>query len=108
MSIPHSSWQRGPISPHGDMADDFSPSYGVAERVAPGIRRVLAHNPSAFSYYGTGTYIVGEGTVAVIDPGPNDPDHLAALQSALGAESVSNILITHTHYDHSPDRTSVV
>lgn len=84
------------------MADDFSPQYGLVERVAPLVRRVLAHNPSPFSYYGTGTYIVGEGTVAVIDPGPDDPDHVKALLAALDGETVSHILITHTHYDHSP------
>lgn len=86
----------------GLMADDFTPHYGIVEAVAPGIRRVLAHNPSPFSYYGTGTYIIGEGTVAVIDPGPNDADHIAALLGGLGNETVSHILITHTHYDHSP------
>jgi glyoxylase-like metal-dependent hydrolase (beta-lactamase superfamily II) len=76
--------------------------YGRAERLSPLVRRVLAHNPSPFSYTGTGTYIVGNGTVAVIDPGPDDPAHLEALQAALGDETVSHILVTHTHRDHSP------
>ncbi len=76
--------------------------YGRSERLSPFVRRVLAHNPSAFTYTGTGTYIVGNGTVAVIDPGPNDPAHLAALTEALGDEAVSHIVVTHTHRDHSP------
>jgi glyoxylase-like metal-dependent hydrolase (beta-lactamase superfamily II) len=76
--------------------------YGRIEAIAPGIRRVLAKNPSAFTYTGTGTYIIGEGTVAVIDPGPDDPAHIAALIDALAGETVSHIVITHTHRDHSP------
>ena len=60
------------------------PQYGVTEDVAPGLRRVLANNPSAFTYHGTGTYIVGRGKVAVIDPGPLLDDHVAALLAARG------------------------
>ncbi len=84
------------------MANDIPPTYGAVEQVAPGIRRVLARNPSPFTYYGTGTYIVGEATVAVIDPGPNDPAHVEALLSAVNGKTVSHVLVTHTHYDHSP------
>lgn len=76
--------------------------YEVAETCSPLVRRVLARNPSPFTYTGTGTYIVGHGTVAVIDPGPADPAHLAALQAAVAGETVSHILVTHTHMDHSP------
>lgn len=76
--------------------------YGQVERLSPLVRRVLAHNPSPFSYTGTGTYIVGNGTVAVIDPGPDEPAHVAALLEALGEETVSYIVVTHTHRDHSP------
>ncbi|TRW14339.1 MBL fold metallo-hydrolase [Glacieibacterium frigidum] len=76
--------------------------YEVAETCSPLVRRVLARNPSPFTYTGTGTYIVGRGTVAVIDPGPADPVHLAALQAAVAGETVSHILVTHTHMDHSP------
>lgn len=76
--------------------------YGRVERLSPLVRRVLARNPSPFSYTGTGTYIVGNGTVAVIDPGPDDPDHVEALLAALGDETVSYIVVTHTHRDHSP------
>ena len=78
------------------------PQYGVAEDVAPGLRRVLANNPSAFTYHGTGTYIVGRGKVAVIDPGQLLDDHVAALLAAVEGEEVSHILLTHTHADHSP------
>ena len=76
--------------------------YGRADRITPRVRRVLAKNPSAFTYLGTGTYIVGNDTVAVIDPGPDEDDHLAAILSATEGETVSHILVTHTHRDHSP------
>ena len=66
------------------------------------VRRLLAHNPSAFTFTGTGTFVVGRGTVAVIDPGPADPAHIAALIASLDGETISHIVITHTHMDHSP------
>lgn len=81
---------------------DGSPTYGRIERIAPGIRRVLAHNPGPFTHEGTGTYVVGDGEVAVIDPGPDDPAHLAALLTGLADERISAIFVTHTHRDHSP------
>jgi glyoxylase-like metal-dependent hydrolase (beta-lactamase superfamily II) len=81
---------------------DFSFEYGVAETLSPLIRRVVARNPSPFTFKGTGTYIVGRGSVAVIDPGPALDDHVAALLAALDGETVSHILVTHTHLDHSP------
>ena len=76
---------------------------GLIERLEPLVARVLAPNPSPFTYTGTQTYIVGgpEG-VAVIDPGPDEPTHLAALLAAIGAAPVVAILCTHTHRDHSP------
>jgi glyoxylase-like metal-dependent hydrolase (beta-lactamase superfamily II) len=80
----------------------FDPRHGEAVQVAPGIRRVVAANASAFTFHGTGTYIVGEGEVAVIDPGPLRRDHFEALTKALAGETVAAILITHTHLDHSP------
>lgn len=80
----------------------FDPKFGVVEQVSPLIRRVLAENPGAFTFTGTGTYIVGHGTVAVIDPGPDLPSHFEALKAALQGEVVSHILVTHTHRDHSP------
>ena len=76
--------------------------YEASEALSPLVRRVLARNPSPFTYTGTGTYIVGRGTVAVIDPGPASPAHLAALLAAVAGETVSHILVTHTHMDHSP------
>jgi glyoxylase-like metal-dependent hydrolase (beta-lactamase superfamily II) len=77
-------------------------AYGKAIEVSGLIRRVVAQNPSAFTYTGTGTYIVGRGTVAVIDPGPTDPAHIAAILAATAGEIISHIVITHTHRDHSP------
>jgi glyoxylase-like metal-dependent hydrolase (beta-lactamase superfamily II) len=78
--------------------------YAIAEQVSPLVRRVLAYNPSPFSYTGTQTYIVGTGEVAVIDPGPlgDDPHHVEALISILSGEKISAIICTHTHRDHSP------
>ena len=81
---------------------NFDCAYGVAEQVSPLIRRVVARNPGPFTFLGTGTYIVGRGWVAVIDPGPDLSDHVAALLAALAGEKVTHILITHTHIDHSP------
>lgn len=76
--------------------------YGRVDVVAPGIRRVIAENPSKYTYRGTGTYIVGEGDVAVIDPGPVLDSHRDALASALSGERVRAICVTHCHIDHSP------
>lgn len=76
---------------------------GIAETLEPLVRRVLATNPSAFSFTGTQTYLVGNGSnVAVIDPGPDDPAHLDALMAAIGDARVAAICCTHTHKDHSP------
>ena len=77
-------------------------AYGAVEQLAPGIRRVIAKNPSKFTYHGTGTYIVGEGDVAVVDPGPQIDTHRDALAAALNGETVRTILVTHCHADHSP------
>jgi glyoxylase-like metal-dependent hydrolase (beta-lactamase superfamily II) len=75
---------------------------GSIERPHKLVRRILAPNPSPFTFTGTQTYIVGEGEVAVIDPGPDDADHVAALLGAMEGERVAAILCTHTHRDHSP------
>ncbi len=80
--------------------EDFSTRQ--VERVAPGVRRLLAGNPSPFTYTGTQTWLVGEGEVGVIDPGPDLPDHVDAILAATAGERVSAILCTHTHRDHSP------
>jgi glyoxylase-like metal-dependent hydrolase (beta-lactamase superfamily II) len=76
--------------------------YARIEQVEPGIGRLLAHNPSAFTYYGTQSYLAGEREVAVIDPGPDLPEHLEALERAIGSRRVVAIMCTHTHRDHSP------
>ena len=81
---------------------DFDFEYGRPDQVSPLIRRVIARNPGPFTFTGTGTYIVGHGEVAVIDPGPLDEVHLDALLAALDGETVTHILVTHTHMDHSP------
>ncbi len=76
---------------------------GLIERPEPLVRRILAPNPSPYTYTGTQTYLVGEGDrIAVIDPGPDDPDHIAALIAAIGTAKVAAIMCTHTHRDHSP------
>jgi glyoxylase-like metal-dependent hydrolase (beta-lactamase superfamily II) len=74
----------------------------MIERIAPLVRSLLAPNPSPFTYTGTQVFIVGEGEVAVIDPGPDDPGHIETLVRGLAGERVAAILCTHTHRDHSP------
>jgi glyoxylase-like metal-dependent hydrolase (beta-lactamase superfamily II) len=80
----------------------FDFAYGRPDAVSPMIRRVIAKNPGPLTFTGTGTYIVGRGEVAVIDPGPEDAAHLRALLDALSGERVTQILVTHSHLDHSP------
>src|SRR5690349_15421919 len=75
---------------------------GKIEQVHPLVRRVLAGNPSPFTYTGTQTYIVGSGEVAVIDPGPDLDDHVAAILAATEGETIRAVMCTHTHRDHSP------
>ncbi len=86
---------------------DLEIEYGVAEAVTPLIRRVVARNPGPFTFKGTGTYIVGHGRVAIIDPGPELAQHVDALLGALRGETISHILVTHTHLDHSPAAAAV-
>ena len=78
------------------------PPTGTVEQVHPLVRRLLAANPSPFTYTGTQTYIVGAGEVAVIDPGPDLPDHVEAILVATKGERIAAIVCTHTHRDHSP------
>ena len=82
------------------------PRYGEVVQVAPLVRRVIASNPSKFTYHGTGTYIVGGAgvgdAVAVIDPGPTNDAHRDALAAAVAGQKVTAILVTHCHADHSP------
>src|SRR5438445_2997876 len=84
----------------------FAP-YAKLEQLEPGIARVLAHNPSAFTYYGAQTYLIGEREVAVIDPGPDLPEHIDALDQAIAGRPVVAIMCTHTHRDHSPAARSL-
>ncbi len=90
------------------MADDipFDKSLDLApdrvDEVMPGVRRVMANNPGPFTFKGTLSYIIGKGKVAIVDPGPDDPAHIAALLDAVRNETVTHIFVTHTHRDHSP------
>lgn len=82
--------------------------YGVAEEVAPGVRRVTCRNPSAMTFTGTRSYLVGRGALALIDPGPANREHLAAIAAALEpGERIAHILVTHSHVDHSPGARAV-
>jgi glyoxylase-like metal-dependent hydrolase (beta-lactamase superfamily II) len=83
-----------------DRSFDLAP--GVVDEAMPGIRRVVANNPGPFTFRGTVSYIIGRGKVAIIDPGPDDPTHVAALLDAVRGETVTHIFVTHTHRDHSP------
>lgn len=76
--------------------------YGRVDEMSPLIRRVIANNPGAFTYTGTGVYIVGRGEVAVIDPGPMLDEHFEALKQTLDGETVTHVVVTHSHMDHSP------
>ena len=80
----------------------FEPAYGTAVPVAPGVQRLTVNNPSPFTFHGTNSYIVGDRSVAVIDPGPEDEAHFAALMAALEGREVTHIAVSHTHRDHSP------
>lgn len=76
---------------------------GQVQQVAPGVRRVLCGNPGPFTFRGTNTWIIGQGgSVAVLDPGPEDAAHLAAILRATEGERITDILVSHTHRDHSP------
>lgn len=75
---------------------------GQVEQLSPLVRRILCDNPGPFTFKGTVTYVVGKGRVAIIDPGPDDPRHIATVLEAVKGETVEAILVTHTHRDHSP------
>ena len=76
--------------------------YAILEPLEPGIGRLLAHNPSPFTYFGTQTYLIGEEELVVIDPGPNLAEHVEAIVEAIDGRRVAAIACTHTHRDHSP------
>ena len=77
---------------------DFA--YGEPREMAPDVRRIVANNPGPFTFKGTNTYLVGRDTLAVIDPGPDEPAHFDALKRAIAGRPVSHIFVTHTHRDH--------
>lgn len=78
-----------------------TPRPGRPETLDDGVRRLLAPNPGPMTHWGTNTYIIGEGRVAIIDPGPNDPRHLESILAATAGETITHILVTHAHADHS-------
>lgn len=80
----------------------FDPRHGEAVEVAPGVRRLTVNNPGPFTFHGTNTYLIGETEVAVLDPGPEDEAHLQAILRATHGQTVTAILVSHTHKDHSP------
>ena len=86
----------------------FAPEIGVAEDLGANIRRIVAPNPSPMTYRGTNTYLLGKGDLAVIDPGPDNQAHLAAILRAVGPhQRISHILVTHAHVDHSPSAAAL-
>lgn len=94
-----------PGPPRFDLAFDGEP--GRLVPVSPLVRRIVANNPSPFTFRGTNCYVVGQGEVAVIDPGPQDARHVEALIAQLGDERITQIVVTHTHRDHSPAARSL-
>lgn len=84
-------------------SDDFNPQPGLAVELEPGLRRILAPNPSPMTYRGTNTYLIGTGSLAVIDPGPDSAQHLEAILAAVRpGQQITHIIVTHCHLDHSP------
>ena len=81
--------------------------YAIVERLEPAVARLLARNPSPFTYFGTQTYLVGEEELVVIDPGPDLPEHVEAIVAALDGRNLAAIACTHTHRDHSPASRSL-
>ena len=86
---------------------EFAFDYGTATAVTPLVRRVVARNPSPFTFHGTGTYIVGRGNVAIVDAGPDLPEHVDAVLKAVRGETVTHLVVTHTHHDHSPATAAI-
>ncbi|WVX49344.1 hypothetical protein ROLI_024360 [Roseobacter fucihabitans] len=85
------------------MTDAFDPPPGEAVHLRPGLRRIVASNPSAMTYRGTNTYLLGDRDIAVIDPGPDDPHHLKAILAAIAPDQrITHIIVSHTHLDHTP------
>src|SRR5437764_5378269 len=76
-------------------------AYGVPRELSPGVVRIVANNPNHFTFKGTNTYLLGSRDLALIDPGPEDGNHLAAILAAAAPRRITHILITHTHRDHT-------
>jgi glyoxylase-like metal-dependent hydrolase (beta-lactamase superfamily II) len=83
-------------------------AYGEPRQLAPGVVRLVANNPSHFTFKGTNTYILGERELGLFDPGPDDPAHLAAILKAIGRRRLTHILITHTHRDHTDGMPALI
>ena len=85
-------------------------THGLAVQIAPGLRRITAPNPGFMTGAGTNTYLLGEREVAVVDPGPDIPEHVAAINAAITARggTLARIFATHTHIDHSPAAGSLM
>jgi glyoxylase-like metal-dependent hydrolase (beta-lactamase superfamily II) len=81
---------------------EFLPAYGKPVPIAKDVQRITVNNPSPFTFYGTNSYIVGDRSVCVIDPGPENEAHFQALMQALEGREVTHIAVSHTHRDHSP------
>jgi glyoxylase-like metal-dependent hydrolase (beta-lactamase superfamily II) len=89
------------------LREDHLP-HGAVQDIEPGIRRIVCANPGPFTFRGTNTYLIGRGEVAVLDPGPADSTHLAAILRATAGERITRILVSHTHRDHSPGAAALV
>lgn len=86
---------------------DFSAKQEECVEISPLVRRVVANDPGPFTFTGTCSYIVGRGEVAIIDPGPELPEHIDALLDAVRGETVTHIVVSHTHRDHSPAAAAI-
>ncbi len=86
---------------------DFDPRRGEVVDLGPGLRRITANNPGPYTFAGTNTYLVGRRRVAIVDPGPDDPEHVAAILSAVGGALVEAVVVTHGHADHTAAAVSL-
>lgn len=86
---------------------DFNVPAGRVDQITPRVRRIVAPNPSPFTFTGTCTYIIGRGSVAILDPGPDLPQHIDAVLDAVRGETVTHIVATHTHRDHTPASSAI-
>ncbi len=84
------------------MQTEFDPTPGIAEQLDPGLTRILAPNPSPMTFMGTNTYLLGDARLTIVDPGPESSEHLSAILAAIKGRPVDQIIVTHSHLDHSP------